>query len=110
MVLALKFKSEDSDVVGDAMNVFLFPDMYPAAGYEAELLMRKWDSVLGGGTLISFATTSLLLGYQKVAPVESWYKSASHLESWELFCAVLLGVKDTKHATAKIMALVVETT
>ena len=62
MVLALVFHSEDPDGVGDAVNVFLFPDLYSAAGSEAALLTKWWDTVFGGGTLTSFSDSSLLLG------------------------------------------------
>ena len=50
MVIALTFHTKDPDRVGDALNIFLFPDLSPSAGSEAALLTRKWDVILGGGT------------------------------------------------------------
>ena len=61
LVLGLAFYSEDLDGVGDAINVFLFPDLSPSSGSEAAILAWGWDGILGGVTLTSFADTSLLL-------------------------------------------------
>ena len=41
MVMALDFRIKDPDVVGDALNIFLFPDLSPSAGSEAALLTIK---------------------------------------------------------------------
>ena len=73
MVMVLTFHTEDPDGVGDALNILLFPDLSPLAGSEATLLTQKWDAILGGGTLNSFADTSLLMGKQKVATIVGWY-------------------------------------
>ena len=77
MVLALAFHTEDPDGVGDALNIFLFPDLSPSEGLEAALLTRKWDAILGGGTLTSFIDTSLLRGKQKIAPILGWGEALS---------------------------------
>ena len=60
-------------------------------GLEAALLTRRQDVVIVGGTLSSFVDTSILLGQQKVAPVETCYDMALQLESWAVFCAVFFG-------------------
>ena len=91
MVMSLTFRTEEPDRVGDAQNILLFPDLSPLAGLEASLLTRKWDAILGGGTLTSFADTSLLMGKQKVAPIAGWDKASSQLEAWDVFCMVFLG-------------------
>ena len=49
MVLALVFHSEDPNGVGDAINVFLFPELSPSTGSEEALLTRQWDAVFGRG-------------------------------------------------------------
>ena len=69
MVMALAFHTEEPDGVGDALNIFLFPELYPSAGMKAALLTRKWGAILGDGNLNSFADTSLLMGKHKVAPI-----------------------------------------
>ena len=51
MVMALTFNTEYPDEVGDALNIFLFPDLSPLEGLEAALLTRKWDTILGGRNL-----------------------------------------------------------
>ena len=66
LVLGLAFYYEDPDSVGNAINVFLFPDLPPLASSEAELLTRRWGAILGGGALTSFADRSLLLAKQRV--------------------------------------------
>ena len=68
MVMVLTFHTEDPDGVGDALNILLFPDLFPLEGSEAALLTRKWDAILGGGTLTFFEETSFLMVKQKVAP------------------------------------------
>ena len=50
MVMALASHTEDPDGVGDALNIFLFPDISLSDGLEAALLTRKWDAILGGGS------------------------------------------------------------
>ena len=92
------------------MNVFLFPDLYSVAGCKAALLKRLQDAVFGVGTLTSFAYTILLLGIQKVAPVDSWEKAASQLKLWAVFCVVVLGAAYTYLATSEMIILVEETT
>ena len=100
MVLDLAFKSKDPNGVGDAVKIFLFPDLSPASGSEAVLLIWRWNVVFVGGKLTSLANTILLLGRQKFAPVESWDEAASQLEVWSVFCMDLLGAGDTYPATA----------
>ena len=85
MVMALAFHTKDPDGVGDTLKIFLFLDLSPLAGSDAALLTRKWDAILGGGTLNSFADTSMLMGKKKVAPIASWDEALSQLEAWEVF-------------------------
>ena len=48
MVMVLTFHTKDPDGVGDVLNILLFPDLSPLAGWEATLLTQKWDAILGG--------------------------------------------------------------
>ena len=41
MVLALTFHTKDPDGVGDAVNAVMFPDLSPAADFEAALLTLR---------------------------------------------------------------------
>ena len=50
MGLALKFHTKDPNRVGDALNIFLFPDLPPSARSKAAFLTRKWEAILGAGT------------------------------------------------------------
>ena len=79
MVMTLAFHTKDPDRVGDTINIFLFTDLSPSAGSEVALLTRKWDVILEGGTLTSFADTSLLMGEQKVAPIAEWDEAESQI-------------------------------
>ena len=81
MAMALTFHNNDPDGLGDALNTFLFPDLSPSSGSEAALLTRKWDAILGGGTLASFAETILLMGEQRSPPSQDGTK---HLLNWRL--------------------------
>ena len=69
MDMVIAFHTKDPDRMEDELNIFLFPDLSPLAGSEAALLTRKWDTILGGVTLTSFADTILLMGNQKVTPI-----------------------------------------
>ena len=109
LVLGLTFYSEDLDGVGDAINVFIFPDLYSSAGSEAALLARRWDIILGGGALTSFSETSLLLAKQRVEPVTSWEAAKKQLESWGVFCHVFFGNADVHLATYEVFTLAKET-
>ena len=40
-VMALACHSEDPEKMGDALNIFLFPNLYPLEGLEVALLTRK---------------------------------------------------------------------
>ena len=71
LVLGPSFYSKDPESVGDAINIFLFPELPPLAIYEAALLARMWDAIIGGGTLKYFADTILLIAKQRVKPVTS---------------------------------------
>ena len=69
------------------------------------LLTWKLDAILGGGTLTFSADTSLLKGKQKVSPIAVWYKSASQLEAWTVFCTGFLGDDGVHPATYKMLLL-----
>ena len=51
LVLGPAFYSRDPESVGDAINVFLFPELPPLEISEVALLARRWDDMIGGGTL-----------------------------------------------------------
>ena len=61
LVLGLAFYSKDPDDMGDATNVFLLPGLPLLASFEAVLLARIWDAILGGGAFTSFADTNLII-------------------------------------------------
>ena len=69
-------------------------------------MIRKWDEILGGGTLTSFADTSLIMGNHKVTPIACWDKTSYHLEAWAVFCTLFLGDK-TKHPATHEMFLLI---
>ena len=109
MVVALAFHTKDPDRVGDTLNIFLFPDLSPSAGSEAALLTRKWDVILGGGTLTSFVDTILLMGEQKVAPIAEWDEAESQIEAWAVFCTLFLGYNKVNPAAYKMLILLEDT-
>ena len=85
MVMAIAFHTKDLDGVGYKLNIFLFPNLSPSSGFEAALLIGKWYSILGGGTLTYFSDTILLMGKQKVVTIEVWDKAKSQLKAWAVF-------------------------
>ena len=66
----------------DAINVILFPDLSPLAGSEAALLAMRWDAIIGGGALTSFAYTSLLLDKHSVELFTSWGAAEKQIKAW----------------------------
>ena len=109
MVMALAFHTKDLDRAEDALNIFLFPDLSPSVESEAALLMQKWEAILGGVPLTSFADTSLLTGKQKVAPITGLDKSASQLGNWAVFCTVFPGDDSVNPATYEMFLILEET-
>ena len=109
MVMALSFHVKDPDGVGYALNIFLLPDLFPSAGSEAALLTRKWDAILGEGTLTYFSDKSLLVGKQNVAPIAVWDKASYQLEAWAVFCTLFLGDEGAHPATYEMFLLLEET-
>ena len=73
VMLALVFYTKYPDGVGDAINIFLSPDLTPLIGLEIEVLTRRWDAFLGGGTITSSNNTRLLLGKHKFTSVKTRY-------------------------------------
>ena len=71
LVLGLAYYSKNPDGVGDAINIFMFPDLLPLAGSEAALLLRRWDAILGGSALNFFTDTNILMSKQQVEPFKS---------------------------------------
>ena len=47
MVLDLAFYTEDPYSMEDAVNIFIFLDLTPAARSKASLLVRGWGAILG---------------------------------------------------------------
>ena len=95
--------------MGDALNIFLFIKLSHSAGSDAEILTRKWDVILGEGTLTSFADTILLMGKQKVSSIAGWDEAAPQIEDWAVFCMVFLGDDGFHPVTYKIFLLLEET-
>ena len=71
-------------------------------------LVRRWDTVLGGGTLTSFDGTSLIIRWYKAAPVVTWEESYPQTEAWYVLCTMCL-VDVVEHpATFEMVPLVKE--
>ena len=61
LVWVLTFYSKYLDVMGEAINVFLFLGLFPSTGSKATLMARITHAILGGGALTCFTGTRLLL-------------------------------------------------
>ena len=107
--MSLNFQIDDPYGVGYALNILLFPDLSPSARSEAALLTRKWDVILGGNTLTSFADMSLLMGKQKIDPITGWDEASSQLEAWTVFCMLFLGDDGVHPVTYKMFLLLEDT-
>ena len=72
-------------------------------------MTRKWDAILGYGTLTSPADMRLLMGKQKVTPIVGWDKVASQMEALAVFFMVFIGDKSKHPATYDMFLLIEET-
>ena len=109
MVMVFAFHTKELDRLGDALNVFLFPNLSPFARLEAALLTRKWDAILGGSTLTFFVDTILIMGKQKFVPIAGCDEAAYQIEARDLLCTVFLGDNRVHPATYKMFLLLEET-
>ena len=96
--------------MGDAINVFLFPDLSPSESPKVALLARSWYAILGGGSLTSFEETSLLLAKQQVYPVTIWEAAEKQLEALGVLCHVFLEDAAVHPVTYEVCNLIEETT
>ena len=110
LVLGLAFYSEDPNGVGESINVFLFPYMSPLAGSEAALLVLSFDAILGGGALISFSESILLMVKNQFDPVKNWKAAEKQLEAWGVFYHAFLGDAAVHPAIYKLYNLFKDTT
>ena len=110
MVLDLEFYTKDPDGMENAINIFIFLYLTPAARSKADLLLRCWDTILGGGALTYFADTSILIAIQMVAPITRWEATANQLEAWEIVYAILLGNASVYPETYEVLGLLEEAT
>ena len=76
---------------------------------EAVFLTRKWETILGVGTLTYLEYIIFLMGDQKVAPMAGWDEVESQLEAWAVFCTLFLGDDGVHPATYYIFLLMEET-
>ena len=72
MVLSLNLYTEYPGVTGNALNMFMLPDLLPSMDSEAVLLNLWWDSATGNNAITLFANTGYLLSRKKSVPVTSW--------------------------------------
>ena len=84
LILNLKFFTEDPYLVGDTVNIFLFPNPPASIGLEAALLARRWNTALDSSKLTMYSDTASLLQHKNVAPIVGWEAVVSMLENWDV--------------------------
>ena len=47
--------------MGYSINIFLFPELSPSAGSEADLMVRRWDAILEGDAITTLSNMILML-------------------------------------------------
>ena len=90
IVLYLEIYTNFPNELGDAVKIFLIPDLSPSSGSDTVLVTRWWEAILVGRTLKYFVDTIFLLEWNKVAPLSTWDKEVYQLESCSVFCAVFI--------------------
>ena len=71
-------------------------------------MARRWDAILDGGAIKSFADTSLFPAKKRVELVTSWEMAENQIESWGMFYHVLLVDADIHPTTYEICNLIKE--
>ena len=60
---------EEPNGVRNTVNIFMFLDPYLAAGTEATMISRHWDTVLDSNMVTSYADTVALMIKQSITPI-----------------------------------------
>ena len=65
--------------IGDDIRFLLFTNLSTSDRSKESLLARSWDTILGEGTINSFAETSLLMKKNKVYLNTGWEATTNHI-------------------------------
>ena len=60
---------EEPNGLRNTVNIFMFLDPYLAAGTEATMISRHWDTVLDSNMVTSYADTVALMIKQSITPI-----------------------------------------
>ena len=69
LLLGLALHIEEPNGVRNTVNIFMFLDPYLAAGTEATMISRHWDTVLDSNMATSYANTATLMIKQSITPI-----------------------------------------
>ena len=81
--------------MGDSIHIILFLKLFPASGSESPLLAYIWKAIIGDSTVAYFSNTYSLMVQKNIKIVTGWDSAANHIESWDVFCVILL--RDPEH-------------
>ena len=106
LILGLDLHMEDPEIVKNAVNIFMLPDLYLAAGTEAVLVVQRWDTALDSNTLTPYAKISALMKNQRIYPIVGWEGAVKMLDQWLVMINVILGPPELHPAVHEIRVLV----
>ena len=90
------------------MKIFMFPYLYLAAGAEAALVSRRWETALESNTLTSYADTVALMTKQRIYPIMGWEGASKILNQWIVLLDLILGPPDL-HPEVHDLSVLVDT-
>ena len=100
---------EDPDRVSNAVNIFMFPDLFLASGTEASLVARRWDTALDSNTLTFYANTAALMTKQRILKIVGWEGVANTPKQCPVLLNLILG-PPALHLVVHELSVLVEAT
>ena len=76
IILGLASLTEDTNIVINSINIFMFPDLSIVAESEAAMITSSWDTTLESNTLMSYANKAVIIMKQHIASIVGWGVSA----------------------------------
>ena len=105
LILGVAFHTEDPNGESDAVNIFMFPDLYLAAGTKAALVARRWETSLDSNTLTYYSDTAALMTKQRISPIMVWEGEANIIKQWLVFLDAIIGPPELHLEVYKLSTL-----
>ena len=72
IILGLASLTEDTNIVINSINIFMFPDLSLVAESEAAMITSSWDKTLESNTLMSYVNKEVIIMKQHIESIVGW--------------------------------------